>query len=85
MLRSIRPGGMNQTQMQLVECALRLLTRVSPSEWDEIPPELQLCFEKYMARDVWTGECDLLTLREAALMVVRDAITRTGGFAEPEA
>jgi hypothetical protein len=35
-----------------------------------------------MCRDVWTGQSDLLTLREAALMIVRDAITRTGEFAD---
>jgi hypothetical protein len=33
-----------------------------------------------MGKDVWTGECDLLSLREAALMIVRDAITGCGEF-----
>jgi hypothetical protein len=37
-----------------------------------------------MCRDVWTGHSDLLTLREASLMIVRDAITRTGEFGDEE-
>jgi hypothetical protein len=37
-----------------------------------------------MHADVWSGESDPLTLKEAALMIVRDAITRTGEFAEDE-
>jgi len=39
---------------------------------------------KYMCKDVWTGRSDPYTLREAALMVIRDAITRSGEFADDE-
>jgi hypothetical protein len=37
-----------------------------------------------MVKDCWTGESDLLDLRHAALMIVRDAIARTGEFADDE-
>jgi len=37
-----------------------------------------------MNKDVWTGEPDPLTLSEAALLILRDAITRTGEFADDE-
>jgi hypothetical protein len=46
--------------------------------------DLHPSFAKYMCRDVWTGHSDLLTLREAALMIVRDAIMRTGEFGDEE-
>ena len=73
---------MTQYQTDLVEHALREVAKVSRSGWDGIPPDLQPSFAKYMSREVWTGECDLLTLRHAALMIIRDAITRSGEFAE---
>jgi hypothetical protein len=76
---------MTRTQIDLVECALRVLTRVLPLSWDEIPVELHHCFEEYMEKDVWTGEADLQTFREAAVIILRNAITHTGEFAEPAA
>jgi hypothetical protein len=38
-----------------------------------------------MSKDVWTGEPDALTLSEAALLIVRDAIMRIGEFGDDEA
>jgi hypothetical protein len=35
-----------------------------------------------MCRDAWTGLSDVLALREAALLIIRDAITRTGEFCD---
>jgi hypothetical protein len=75
------PGSMTAHQIELVEHALRLLAKLSQSGWDGIPQDLQSSFSRYMSRDCWTGEPDLLTLRDAALMVLRDAVTRTGEFA----
>ncbi len=77
-------GVMTQTQIDLVECALRVLTRISPLTWSEIPAELHHCFEEYMEKDVWTGGADLQTFREAAVMILRDAITHQGEFCGPE-
>jgi hypothetical protein len=37
-----------------------------------------------MDEEVWTGLPDLLTLRQAALMIIRDAIARTGEFGDEE-
>jgi hypothetical protein len=37
-----------------------------------------------MTKDAWTGESDPLSLPEAALLIVRDAITKTGEFAHDE-
>ena len=73
---------MRPHQILLVEHALRQLSRVEQTGWDAIPEQLHSSFARYMNRDVWTGECDLMTLREAALLIVRDAITRTGEFAD---
>jgi hypothetical protein len=84
MVHSAVSRNMTHHQITLVEQALRQLSRVEPTAWDEIPPDLQPSFTKYMCRDVWTGQCDLLSLREAALMVIRDAITRTGEFGDEE-
>ena len=74
--------GMTEHQLALLEYALRHICKIDPSGWDGIPLDLHSSFAKYMCRDVWTGECDLLSLREAALMIVRDAIARTGEFGE---
>jgi len=74
--------GMSQLQIDLVEHALRKVARISPPSWDEIPEHLHHVFARYMERDVWTGEPNLQTLPEAALMILRDAITRSGEFAE---
>jgi hypothetical protein len=40
--------------------------------------------ESSRRRDAWTGQPDLLTLREAALMIIRAVITRTGEFGDEE-
>ena len=48
--------------------------------WSELPLDLRISFAKYMGSDAWTGLPDLLTMREAALLIVRDAIARTGEF-----
>jgi hypothetical protein len=82
MLQSAGSKGMTQDQLELVEHALREVTRIAPPSWDEIPLPLHPSFARYMGRDVWTGGNDLLTLREAALMILRDAIARTGDFAD---
>jgi hypothetical protein len=81
MLRSTYPRNMTPNQVALIEYALRLLAKMSPIGWEGIPVELHQSFSRYMSRDVWTGEPQPLTLRDAALMVLRDAITRTGEFA----
>jgi len=75
---------MTQTQIDVVEHALRCFRDVSICGWDAIPKELQSYFAKYMDRDVWTGQSDLQSLREAALLILRDAITRSGEFATDE-
>ena len=78
-----RTRRMAPTQVELVEQALRFLTGIHHDDgWGTIPVDLRRIFERYMRRDCWTGESDLFTLREAALLVVRDAITQTGEFAE---
>jgi hypothetical protein len=60
------------------------MTGISKSGWDDIPQDLHPSFARYMAKDAWTGASDPLTLSEAALMIVRDAITGSGEFAEDE-
>jgi hypothetical protein len=84
MVHSVGSRGMTHHQISLVEQALRQVSRIEPAGWDGIPLDLHSSFARYMCRDVWTGQSDLLTLREAALMIVRDAITRTGEFREEE-
>ena len=85
MLQTIPLRSATEKQVELVEHALRQLTRISRSAWPEIPQYLHPAFARYMSKDVWTDRSDLLTLSEAALMIVRDAITRTGEFADDEA
>jgi hypothetical protein len=80
MVHSVVSTNMTAHQISLVEQALRQVFRIEQTGWDGIPLEFHPSFEKYMCRDIWTGQCDLLTLREAALLIVRDAITRTGEF-----
>ena len=58
---------------------------ISPLIWQQIPSHLHHSFAKHMDRDAWTGEADPLSLSLAALMIVRDAIARTGEFAGGEA
>jgi hypothetical protein len=82
MLQSVHPKSATSSKIELVEHALRQLTGISRSGWPDIPQHLHPAFAKYMDKDVWTGESDPLTLSEASLMIVRDAITRTGEFAD---
>jgi hypothetical protein len=84
MLQSVHPRSATQGQIELLEHALRQLTGISRSGWHDIPQHLHPAFAKYMSKDVWTGESDPLSLSEAALMIVRDAITRSGEFADDE-
>jgi len=76
--------SMSQHQILLVEHALRQLSDIDQASWDEIPMDLHPSFAKYMDEEVWTGLPDLLTLRQAALMIIRDAIARTGEFGDEE-
>ena len=76
--------SMSQHQTLLVEHALRQLSDIDQASWDEIPMDLHPSFAKYMDEEVWTGLPDLLTLRQAALMIIRDAIARTGEFGDEE-
>jgi hypothetical protein len=82
MLQAVRPTSKIQSRIELLEHALRQLTGISRSSWHDIPQHLHPAFAKYMSKDVWTGESDPLTLSEASLLIVRDAITRTGLFAD---
>jgi len=83
-VHSVAFKSMTEHQIALLEYALRQICKIDQSGWDDIPLDLHSSFAKYMCRDVWTGECDLLSLREAALMIVRDAIARTGEFGDEE-
>ena len=79
---SMKPNAqLAPTQIVLVEHALREITNISPSGWNAMPRHLQASFIKYMSKDPWTGQPDTATLTDAALMVVRDAISRRGEFA----
>jgi hypothetical protein len=84
MLQAVRPTSKIESRIELLEHALRQLTGISRSNWHDIPQHLHPAFAKYMSKDVWTGESDPLTLLEASLMIVRDAITRTGVFADDD-
>ena len=84
MVHSVDSRSMTPRQISLVEYALRQVSKIDQGDWDAIPLDLHPSFVKYMCRDVWTGQSDLLTLREAALMIIRDAITHTGEFGEEE-
>jgi hypothetical protein len=84
MVNSIVSRSMTPHQVSLVEYALRQMCRIEDSLWDEIPLDLQASFIRYMGRDVWTGQPDLLSLQESAMLIVRDAITRTGEFGDEE-
>jgi hypothetical protein len=72
------------SQTELLEHALRLVTGIGPLTWQEIPSHLHHSFAKHMDKDLWTSEVDLLSLSEAAMMILRDAIARTGEFASVE-
>ena len=81
---SVYSKGMSQHQISLLEHALRQLFKVEQAGWDVIPLDLQPSFAKYMSGDVWTGLPQLQTLRDSALMLIRDAIARTGEFSDVE-
>jgi hypothetical protein len=83
-MQSVHARSATTCKIELLEHALRQLTGISRSGWHDIPQHLHPAFAKYMDKDVWTGESDPLTLSEAALMIVRDAITRTGEFADDD-
>lgn len=84
MLQSVHPKSAPHSRVELVEHALRQVTGIARSGWHNIPQHLHPSFARYMTKDVWTGESDPLTLSEASLLIVRDAITRTGEFADDE-
>ncbi len=84
MLQTVHFRSATQKQVELVEHALRQLTGISRSAWPEIPQYLHPAFARYMSKDTWTGEPDALTLSEAALLIVRDAIMRIGEFSNDE-
>ena len=84
MRRSSRRPRLTRCQIGLVEHALRQLTGLPRPGWDSIPIELKPFFENYMEREVWAGALDLSTLQDAAVRLLRDAISRTGLFAEDE-
>jgi hypothetical protein len=82
MVNSVYPKSLSQQQTSLLYHALRVLFKIDQARWSEIPLEARISLAKYMGEDVWTHLPDLLALREAALMIVRDAIARTGEFGE---
>jgi hypothetical protein len=84
MVRSVNSKSLSQYQISLLERALLLLAKMDEGGWHEMPLDLRVSFAKYMHPEVWTHLPDLLTLREAALQIVRDAIARVGEFT-PEA
>jgi hypothetical protein len=82
MVDSVYPKSMSPRQISLLHHALRLAFKIDQARWSEIPLEARISLAKYMGEDVWTHLPDLLALREAALLIVRDAIARTGEFGE---
>jgi hypothetical protein len=80
MVHSVNSKGMSPHQLALLERALLVLSKIDEGGWNEMPLDLRISFAKYMDFEVWTHLPDLLTLREAALKIVRDAIARTGEF-----
>lgn len=84
MVHSVYSKSMSQHQISLLEHALRQVSKIEQAGWDAIPANLHFSFARYMGDEVWTHLPDLLTLREAALMIVRDAIARTGEFSDGE-
>jgi hypothetical protein len=71
---------MSQHQLALLERGLLVLSKLDEGGWNEMPLDLRVSFAKYMDPEAWTHLPDLLTLREAALRIVRDAIAHTGEF-----
>ena len=85
MPETMHPTTFTPGQTELLEHALRLVTGICPLTWQEIPSHLRNSFAKHMNKDLWTGEADVLSLSEAAMMLIRDAIARTGEFSIGEA
>lgn len=83
-MQSVRLKSATQSQIELVEHALRLVTGISRSSWDKIPRRLHPSFATYMGKDAWSGEPDPFSLTEAALLILRDAILRAGEFADED-
>jgi len=82
MVQSVCSKSMSQRQISLLQHALRLVSKIDQAGWADIPVDLHISFAKYMGEEVWTHLPDLLTLRQAALMIIRDAIARTGEFSD---
>lgn len=80
MMHSVNPKSLSPQQISLLHHALQLVFKIDDTKWSEMPLDERFSLAKYMGEDVWTHLPDLLTLREAALMIVRDAIARTGEF-----
>ena len=79
-MHSVYSKSMSQHQLALLERSLLILTKLDECGWSEMPLDLRISFARYMHPEVWTQLPDLLTLREAALKIVRDAIAHTGEF-----
>ena len=75
---------MTSFQIELVECALRQLNKLPREGWDAIPKSLRPSIAKHMKLD-GSGQPDVATLPEAALIVLRNAIARNDEFAENQA
>jgi hypothetical protein len=84
MVHSVYSKRMSEHQISLIEQALRQLSKIAPVGWGEIPTDLHVSFSRYMCMDAWTGLPDLMTLREAALMIICDALTHRGEFTDDE-
>jgi hypothetical protein len=84
MVQSAYSRSVSQRQMSLLEHALRQLSKIDQADWNAIPVDLHLSFARYMGDEVWTHAPDLFTLREAALMIIRDAILHAGEFSDGE-
>lgn len=84
MVHSVDSKSMSPHQVSLLERALFVLAKMDERGWQEMPLDLRMSFAKHMDVEVWTHLPDLLSLREAALIIVRNAIARTDEFS-PEA
>lgn len=80
MLPSTEVLPLSPAQIELLETALRQLTKIPRSGWETIPEAQRRYFAQYMEKEVWAGGVDLMTVRDAALRLIRDAVARTGAF-----
>ena len=83
-MHSVYSKSMSQHQLSLLEHALRQVSKIEQAGWEAIPLDLHPSFARYMSEEVWMHLPDLLSLREASLMIIRDAIARTGEFSDDE-